>query len=114
VNIFDFQCRCGKCQDVQPDMTLVVLIHDLELHFRKELHITSGYRCPSHSVHVGSTATSQHCKATAVDCYVPGVEYEVLHDWLCHTYPNTLGIGIYNSHVHIDSRVAPARWDSRT
>ena len=114
MNIFDFQCRCGNCPDVQPDMNLVIIVFDIELHFRKELHITSGYRCPVHSVAIGSTSTSQHTKGTAVDCYIPGVDYAFLHDFVLSRWPNSLGVGIYNSHVHIDSRANPARWDSRT
>jgi uncharacterized protein YcbK (DUF882 family) len=114
MNIFDFQCKCGKCATARPDMMLTSIANEIEIHFNKELVVTSGYRCPSHSIAVGSTSTSQHCRAMAIDFYIDGVDFAEIQEWLQETYPDRLGIGIYNSHIHVDSRAKPYRWDSRT
>ena len=114
MNIFEFQCQCGKCDDVFPSADLVKILHNVEMHFGKDIAISSGYRCANHNKTVGGSNGSRHIQGQAVDCYVPGIPYDQLYDYLCLTYPTEYGIGLYNTHVHVDSRMnGPARWDNR-
>lgn len=114
MNIFDFQCRCGNCGDRFPASELVKILHDIEMHYGKEVQISSGFRCFDHNKAQGGSNGSRHIQGQAVDCYVAGERYEDLYNWLCLTYPASYGFGIYNSHVHVDCRAnGPARWDNR-
>ena len=99
---------------VQPDKYLVEILHAAELHFGESVTITSGYRCPQHNIAQGGSNGSRHIQKQAVDCFVQGISLDQLRSWFCDTYPAMYGCGIYNSHVHIDSRQnGPARWDYR-
>lgn len=114
MNIFDFQCKCGKCGDVFPAAELVKILHDAEMHYGKEVQITSGYRCDLHNQAQGGFPRSRHMQKQAVDCHIEGVTHEEFYNWLCLTYPQSYGFGVYNYHVHIDSRMnGAARWDAR-
>ena len=115
MDIFDFQCRCNKfqCEIAYPNPRLVNLIHRIEMRYGEEIVITSGKRCKSHNEDIGGHKNSRHCSGTAVDCYIPNIPHNDLYNWLSSTN-HILGLGLYDTHVHIDIRHTPARWDNRT
>ena len=113
MNIFDFQCQCKQCEVSYPHPFLLSLIHKIEMHYGKEIIITSGKRCKSHNDAIGGHRNSLHCATKAIDCHIPNIPHSDLYNWLSST-DHTLGLGLYNTHVHIDIRYIPARWDNRT
>lgn len=103
----EFACKC--CNKVNIDSTLISMLERL----RSEMNagaiiVTSGYRCPSHSVAVGGTATDAHTRGIAADIRV------VKKSGQCYTAPTIAreaekigfsGIGIIdNLHCHVDVR----------
>ena len=64
---------------------LVLLANDLEYirrQFGKPIIITSGARCPELNKKIGSTATSQHTRAEAVDFLMHGVKLWDVFEWI--------------------------------
>lgn len=107
-----FQCRCGECPAVKPDIALTILIQEIEKHFRQEVVISSGYRCEAHNKTIGGAPSSFHRQAKALDFYIPGVALQDIYDWV-NNATFRCGLGIYKSHIHVDSRNGTARWDYR-
>lgn len=71
-NISEFGCKCGKNHDtiLNPELP-----EKLEKLFKSlncsAIVITSGYRCPTHSINIGGSASDYHTKGYAADivCY---------------------------------------------
>lgn len=117
MRISDFQCPCEDCQElppVRPDAGLKLLIETIERHYNCTIVPSSGYRCEHYNARIpGSSPRSLHCRAQAIDFFIPGVPIEDLHAWIDQVMPFKCGLGIYNSHIHLDSRTYNARWDVR-
>lgn len=103
----EFACKCCGKADINGD--LVNMLERLRTVMNASaIIITSGYRCPSHSVAVGGTATDAHTKGIAADIRV------VKKSGQCYTAPTIareaekigfFGIGIIdNLHCHVDVR----------
>lgn len=103
----EFKCKCGCNQNyISKD-----LVEKLEtLHRAMSAHsivITSGYRCPKHSVAVGGSSTDAHTVGIAADCIVykeRGIPYDVE---TVAEYAERLGftgIGLMNGAIHLDIR----------
>ena len=66
----EFTCPCG-CNRNSIDMRLVNRLEQLhDLMGAKAIIVTSGYRCPTHSVRVGGSTTDAHTKGYAADIKV--------------------------------------------
>lgn len=115
--MMQFQCKCDDCAGdpfVQPDIALRIMVRQVERYFRPaKMRIHSGYRCPAHNIAIGGSRKSHHVRAQAIDFSIPGVELHDIYRWLDNS-PYRCGLGIYNSHIHLDSRDGEARWDYRT
>lgn len=105
----EFACKC--CNKVNVDSELISMLERLYSEMNaKAIIITSGYRCPAHSVAVGGTATDAHTRGIAADIRV------VKQSGQCYTAPTIArvaekigftGIGIIdNLHCHVDIRNA--------
>ncbi len=107
----EFKCQCGECNLDTVDAKLVEVLQDVRDHFGSSVTITSGNRCESHNAKVGGAPASQHIKSRAADFKVSGVSVQDVYDYLYDKYPKELGLGLYSSWVHVDSRSnGPARW----
>lgn len=104
----EFKCKCGCNQNyISKD-----LIEKLEtLHKAMKAHsivITSGYRCPKHSVAVGGLSTDAHTVGIAADCIVykeKGVPYDVEDVAEVAERLGFTGIGLMNGNaIHLDIR----------
>lgn len=79
--------------------------------------VNSGYRDPDYNRAVGSTDGSMHVRFNALDLRPVRVSVRTLHRAaLSHPLAHRMGIGLYDSFIHIDTRgllceTAPARWD---
>jgi len=113
-NRSEFVCKCG-CGFDTVDAGLLTLLSDIR-EFWGRVVITSGCRCERYNRLVGGAADSQHLKAKAADIIVYDAETDrviaplVIYDWVSKRYPETYGIGLYYTFVHVDSRPTPARW----
>ena len=90
---------------------LVEVLQQIRDHFGKAVTINSGYRTPAHNKKVGGAAYSQHLYGTAADIVVKGVIPKDVAAYAEKLLPNTGGIGLYKTYVHIDLRSVRYRYD---
>lgn len=114
MNLSEFECSCRSCAGISISPALVDLLSVIEQRYDRDVIITSGHRCHAHNASVGGSRRSKHTEGIAADIVVPGIPPDHLYAWLCDDYPTKYGFGIYNTHVHVDVRTRPARWDNRT
>ena len=75
--------------DNNPDPSKVALLRTLceqvlepvRRNFDRPVIINSGYRAAAVNKAIGSTPTSQHCKAQAADIEIPGIDNLELYRW---------------------------------
>lgn len=104
----EFTCKCG-CNKNYIDRKLVEKLENLRGDMNAHsIVITSGYRCPSHSVAVGGQSTDAHTVGIAADCIVykeKGIPYDVE---TVAEYAERLGftgIGLMKDNaIHLDIR----------
>ena len=111
---------CKGSDVVLLDEELVVLLQCIREHFRKPVHITSGYRTAAHNAAVGGSKSSQHLLGRAADFYVEGVDVATVAAYAETLLPGRGGIGRYpkdakhptrkTGWVHIDTRANKSRW----
>lgn len=110
----EFKCGDNSRVIVLND-ELVVVLETARRYFGKAIKIDSGYRTVAYnSTLKNSSPKSQHTHGNAADIVVSGIKPKDVYDYFDQKYPNTYGIGIYNTFVHIDVRPTKSRWDSRT
>ncbi|MDE5583599.1 MAG: hypothetical protein K2J08_07835 [Ruminococcus sp.] len=71
-NVSEFRCKCGGTHDTVINPELPEKLEKLfEALSCSKIIINSGYRCPTHSVNIGGSATDYHTKGYAADivCY---------------------------------------------
>lgn len=112
--VWEFKCK-DNSRVIVLDKALVELLEIIRLHYNKPLHINSGYRTVQYNASLkNSSPKSQHILGKAADIWLNGVSPKQLYSWLDSSYPNSLGIGIYDTFVHVDVREGKSRWDYRT
>lgn len=112
--VWEFKCK-DNSRVIVLDKALVELLEIIRLHYNKPLHINSGYRTVQYNASLkNSSPKSQHILGKAADIWLNDVSPKQLYSWLDSSYPNSLGIGIYNTFVHVDVREGKSRWDYRT
>lgn len=77
------------------------------------VHITSSYRTPEQNRAVGGAPASRHVAGTesgvaAADLYVARAAPRQVYEYLEQLSPG--GLGLYATHVHVDTRRGRARW----
>lgn len=108
-----------KCHDnsrvVVLNNELVSVLETIRKHYNKPVIINSGYRTVAYnSALKNSSPKSQHTHGNAADIRINGVTPLALYNWLNSFYHNSLGIGLYDTFVHVDVREGKSRWDYRT
>jgi zinc D-Ala-D-Ala carboxypeptidase len=82
---------------------LVDLLENLRNVVQKPIHVTSGYRSPSHNQAVGGAKDSQHCLGNAADITWDGIVMPQAKAWAEQV--GFTGIGVYaDGHLHVDVR----------
>ena len=105
----EFACRCG-CGFDTVDAELLTVLQSVRDHFKAPVTITSGCRCVSWNRESGGRPQSMHLLGRAADIITVSPLHAV-YVWLCKQYPFRLGLGLYPSFIHIDTRTGPcARW----
>jgi zinc D-Ala-D-Ala carboxypeptidase len=77
----------------------------------KPLIINSAYRSPSHNKEVGGSPNSQHLFGIAFDISLQEHNREDLTR--AAEDVGFMGVGQYNTFIHVDDRGVKARWDYR-
>lgn len=108
--VSEFVCKDGS-DTVFINPGLVTVLQKIRDHFGKPVIITSAYRNDTYNKKVGGADYSQHKYGAAADIFIIGVSPATIAAYVETIMPNTGGIGIYSSFVHVDVRVARARWN---
>lgn len=108
--VSEFACKDGS-DTVFISPRLVWLLQKIRDHFAKPVVIISAYRNDAYNKKVSGADYSQHKYGTAADIYISGVSPATIAAYVETIMPNSGGIGIYNSFVHVDVRTARARWN---
>lgn len=111
-SVAEFSCHgqtCG-CTEVKVDEALVERLEDIRNHFGARTYISSGYRCPTHNASVGGASKSYHMRGQAADIVVEGVSPAEVAKYAESI--GILGIGLYDSFTHIDTRTTKSFWYS--
>ena len=126
----DKMIKCPCCYRGQLPLALICILEDVRRHFKKPVKINSGARCKHYNAQVGGAEFSKHLLqkinddyyTLAVDIEIDGVKpFNIAFYVLDLPYNHLLGVGIYDTFVHIDIRGSllgnvghQARWDYRT
>jgi uncharacterized protein YcbK (DUF882 family) len=112
-NRSEFTCQCGCGFDVVDidNLKIVQMVRD---HFGKPVVINSGCRCKKHNQNVNGSKDSWHMKAGATDIAVLDTTPEDVAFYVNSKYPDSLGIIIHDTFVHIDRRPNKYREDKRS
>ena len=108
--VSEFACKDGS-DTVFISSVLVTVLQKIRDHFAKPVIINSAYRNDAYNKKVGGADYSQHKYGTAADIHISGVSPAEIAAYVETIMPNTGGIGIYSSFVHVDVRAARARWN---
>jgi len=109
----EFECNYKGERKVMLDMRLVDELQKLRDIIKKPIDISSGYRTPEKNNSLkNSSPKSKHLLGIAVDIFVEGMSVEEVYFIAKHLQFN--GIGLYDSHIHLDVRDKKAFWDERT
>ena len=114
-----FEAKEFRCVDnsrvIVLNKALLDLLELIRNHYNKPLTISSGYRTVQYNSQLkNSSPKSQHMLGNAADIKVSGVTPLALYSWLNNSYPNSYGLGLYDTFVHVDVREGKSRWDYRT
>lgn len=110
--VAEFSCHgqtCG-CTEVKIDSKLVDHLEKIRTHFNAPIYVSSGYRCPTHNSAVGGARQSYHMRGQAADITVEGVTPAEVAKYAESI--GILGIGLYDSFVHVDTRTSKSFWYS--
>ena len=104
---YEIACECGcGFESVHPET--LRLADEVRDFVGAPIAPSSGARCCEYNRLIGSTDQSQHTRSRAMD--LPVSYPRAVYDWLCESYPDAYGFGLYRSFVHIDSRRDKSRW----
>ena len=110
----NFKVREFACQDGSDPIfiapALVEVLQKIRSHFQSPVTVNSGYRTPGHNKKVEGAAYSQHLYGTAADIRVKGVSPEAVAAFVETLLPDSGGIGVYPTFVHVDVREKRSRW----
>jgi uncharacterized protein YcbK (DUF882 family) len=109
----EFACRCNCGLDTV-DVKLLEALELLHAKSRQSVYINDACRCVVHNAKVGGAPTSQHLIGKAADMRSAALTPDQVADFFEQQFPNSHGIGRYDTFTHIDVRAKKARWDFRT
>lgn len=106
----EFACKCGCGKDAV-DYALIVILEQVRAHFHAPIKVNSGNRCKAYNQQIGGSKKSQHTRSKAADIVINGVSPSTVYSWLDLNWPDSLGLGKYNTFTHVDVRDTKARWE---
>lgn len=119
-SVYEFACS-DKSDTVLIDSELVNILEQVRSHFGKAVNINSAYRTPAYNISIGGSPNSQHCKGTAADICIKGVDPIRIALYVASLpyFQTHGGIGYYSrvqvtgGFVHVDVRPNISRWISK-
>ena len=109
-SLSEFMCPC--CKRVMLHPKLLKLLVNLRKTLGEPIKINSGYRCEPYNKQVGGVPTSYHLFGMAADIFV--YQYSIEDVAIYADQVGFMGIGVYNTFIHVDVRPDKERWDNRT
>lgn len=108
-DIEEFTCKCSNHCKANPDKELIDKLEKLHNMLNaKSIIITSGYRCPQHSIDVGGKLDDAHTRNIAADIIAydqNGKQYDAATIAEAGELVGFSGIGIISAYaVHVDIR----------
>lgn len=103
----EFACKDGS-DIIRVSRNLVRMLQQIREHFSQPVIINSGYRTIAYNSKVGGAKASYHLKGQAADIQVSGIapiKVAAFAESL-----GVLGIGLYASFTHIDTRIQRYYW----
>lgn len=112
-NFYDYEFRCHGvdcCGGVYAAQeTLLFVLEWLRFEIDQPLNINRGFTCFKHNATIKNAAKdSAHCHAYAADVWSKGITPVGLYG-ICLANENITGLGVYSTHLHIDTRPGPRR-----
>lgn len=109
----EFACKCG-CGFRSVDVELLNVLTEVREHFKEPVMINSGCRCEKHNKDIGGSSRSKHIFGCAADVrmYPRGNGSRIAKDiyvYLDRKYPDTYGLGLHKTFLHIDIRTTKWR-----
>ena len=110
----EFACKDGS-DAVYIDPLLVEYLQAIREHVGMPVRINSGYRSPTYNKRIGGATNSYHTRGQAADIWItsntPRQVYLMLDRYEVGTVPpDRIGLGLYATFVHIDTRGQHGRW----
>ena len=107
----EFDCQGNGCCDTTIiDEKLVECLQQIRTHFGKPVYLTA-YRCETHNAMIPNAAkNSYHIYGQAADFHIDGVAPAEIAKYAESI--GVLGIGLYDTFVHIDTRTTKGFWYS--
>lgn len=102
----EFACKCG-CGFDTVDAVLLELCEQVREMNGGPVRVISGCRCAAHNKKEKGSPKSQHMQGRAADLFVKDpvkIYYKLIEQYNC------FGVGLYKTWIHVDSRIAKARW----
>lgn len=124
ISAHELLCKCGNCNvTILPQEPIIQILQETCDHCAKEygvdkvtLIINRGASCYvyNRSDKIGSNDNSQHPRACAIDfkIFIGKVQVppNLIYEYLNKKYPDSLGLGVYTTFNHADTRPNKARW----
>ena len=108
-NSTEFDCHgSGCCSKTDIDKKLVEYLQNIRDHFGVAVTINSAYRCEKHNAKIGGASKSKHKYGQAADISVKGIAPAEVAKYAESI--GILGIGLYPTFVHIDTRTTKYFW----
>lgn len=105
----EFACKDGS-YPVFVNTDLIWLLEGIRMRYDSPVIINSGYRTVSYNKSIGGANNSMHTYGLAADIVVKGIKAHDVYYYLNEKFPNSLGLGKYESFTHVDIRNGRARW----
>lgn len=115
-------CNCNNCDvRIQDHEAIIQIVQGACDYFASEhnvkkvrLQITSSARCYDYNRQIGSNDNSQHPRCNAMDIKIfvgsEQIPPKKVYEYFSDIYPFGMGVGLYDTFCHIDSREKRARW----
>lgn len=81
-----------------------------EAYYGAPIFVTSAYRTQEHNKEVGGVPNSQHLFGKAVDIRMPNSATQLNKLIWALSQAGFTGVGVYNNHLHADTRNNPVFW----
>lgn len=100
--VSEMACKCG-CGSCNMETDFMIMLEKLRKMIGKPIIVTSGMRCPQHSVAVGGYSNDAHVRGFAADIIVDGLTSYDIAEYAEKCGFTGIGI-INNTAVHVDNR----------